>query len=84
MQPKNVWVSARTEKTLAFWKDLGANTTLDNSEVAKNSYATFLSIKPQFLEEALKTAAKGFTRGIIISVIVGVKIEKLEAVRKFN
>ncbi|XP_076292831.1 pyrroline-5-carboxylate reductase 3-like [Lasioglossum baleicum] len=26
--PNNVWVSARTDKTLDLWKDLGANTTL--------------------------------------------------------
>lgn len=77
-EPCNVWVSAKTEKTLAYWKNLGTNTTFDNAEIFYNSGVVFLAVKPQYLTKALDITLTTNFSGIIISVIVGVTIEKLE------
>ncbi|XP_011300951.1 pyrroline-5-carboxylate reductase [Fopius arisanus] len=77
VQAKNIWVSARTEKTLEFWKDLGVNTTLHNIEVCTNCQTVVLAVKPQFLNDALRTIEFPAADNLWISVIVGITIDSL-------
>ncbi|XP_066599838.1 pyrroline-5-carboxylate reductase 3 isoform X1 [Prorops nasuta] len=79
--PKNVWVSARTEKTLKFWSDIGAKVTLKNGEVIENCDVIFLAMKPHMLDEALsgakQTLSKEVKSKLFISVLVGVSLTTL-------
>lgn len=79
LSPDNVWVSARTDRTLSFWSDLGAHTTLKNGLVIENCDIVFLAMKPHVLDEALngiKFEGK-IPNPLFISVLVGVSIETL-------
>lgn len=87
MNPDNVWVSGRTDRTHSFWKELGAHPTLKNNEVANNCDIIFLSVKPQMLDDALNTivekkATEKFANKLFISVLAGVSLETLHAVSK--
>ncbi|XP_066599841.1 pyrroline-5-carboxylate reductase 3 isoform X2 [Prorops nasuta] len=62
--PKNVWVSARTEKTLKFWSDIGAKVTLKNGEVIENCDVIFLAMKPHMLDEALSGAKQTLSKEV--------------------
>lgn len=81
LNPDNVWVSARTDKTLSFWKDLGAHATLKNTEVVENCDVIFLAIKPHMLDDALAGLQKERLRKIdsklYVSVLVGVTLDTL-------
>lgn len=81
----NVWVSARTDKTLRFWNDLGAHGTLINGEVVDNCNIIFLAMKPLMLDDALKgikvTITKEISNTLFVSVLVGVSLDTLANVR---
>ncbi|XP_043581224.1 pyrroline-5-carboxylate reductase isoform X1 [Bombus pyrosoma] len=81
LDPNNVWVSARTSKTLGFWNDLGAHATLKNGEVVDNCEIIFLAMKPQMLDDALKCTKETMTvhhhYKLFVSVLVGVTLETL-------
>lgn len=81
LNPDNVWVSARTDRTLGFWTDLGAHATLKNGEVVDNCDIIFLAMKPHMLDDALQgiqaTMKKKITDMLFISVLVGVTLETL-------
>ncbi|XP_076766862.1 pyrroline 5-carboyxlate reductase isoform X1 [Xylocopa sonorina] len=87
LNPKNVWVSARTNRTLAFWNDLGAHATLKNGEVVDNCEIVFLAMKPHMLDDALdgirRTMTKTDLEIIFVSVLVGVTLESLTNKLKF-
>ncbi|XP_012284914.1 pyrroline-5-carboxylate reductase 2 [Orussus abietinus] len=81
LKPANVWVSGRTEKTLSFWRDLGANATLRNGDVVLNCEVIFLAVKPHMLDDAL-TGIKETLKGNIesklyVSVLVGISLDTL-------
>lgn len=86
MNPDNVWVSGRTDRTHNFWKELGAHPTLKNSEVANNCDIIFLTVKPLMLDDALNTVVEKKTEKLenklFISVLAGVSLEILHAVSK--
>lgn len=82
LNPDNVWVSGRTDRTHSFWKDLGAHPTLKNNEVASNCDIIFLTVKPHMLDDALNTIVekKGIEKcenKLFISVLAGVTLEIL-------
>lgn len=81
LNPDNVWVSARTDRTLGFWIKLGAHATLRNGEVVDNCDIIFLAMKPHMLDDALQgiqaTMKKKTTNKLFISVLVGVTLETL-------
>ncbi|CAL7934034.1 unnamed protein product [Xylocopa violacea] len=87
LNPKNVWVSARTNRTLAFWNDLGAHATLKNGEVVDNCEIVFLAMKPHMLDDALDGIRRTMTRNdfeiLFVSVLVGVTLESLTKKLKF-
>lgn len=87
MNPDNVWVSGRTDRTHSFWKDLGAHPTLKNNEVANNCDIIFLTVKPHMLDDALNTfveqkATEKFKNKLFISVLAGISLEVLHTVSK--
>ncbi|KAL6426318.1 hypothetical protein ACFW04_009089 [Cataglyphis niger] len=81
LNPDNVWVSGRTDRTHSFWKDLGAHPTLKNNEVANNCDIIFLTVKPHMLDDALNTfvekKAEKFKNKLFISVLAGISLEVL-------
>lgn len=81
LDPKNVWVSARTERTLAFWNTLGAHATLKNGEVVENCDIVFLAIKPHMLADAINgiilTTTNLIQSKLFVSVLAGVTLETL-------
>lgn len=81
LKPDNVWVSARTNKTLGFWNDLGAHATLKNGEVVDNCEIIFLAMKPHMLDDALNgilsTITEKESHVLFVSVLVGVTLETL-------
>ncbi|KAI4489451.1 hypothetical protein M0802_011123 [Mischocyttarus mexicanus] len=81
LDPKNVWVSSRTEKTLTAWKKLGTNDTFKNGEVVENSDIIFLAVKPHLLDEAIegviKTLNKKNRNKLYVSVLAGVTLDTL-------
>ncbi|XP_012221911.1 pyrroline-5-carboxylate reductase 2 [Linepithema humile] len=83
LNPNNVWVSGRTNRTHNFWKDLGAYPTLKNKEVVSNCEIIFLTVKPHMLDDALSTIEKEsdrkFEKKLFISVLAGVPLEVLDA-----
>ncbi|XP_008204330.1 pyrroline-5-carboxylate reductase [Nasonia vitripennis] len=89
IKPNNIWVSSRTEKTLSVWESVGINITFNNYEVVQNSDVIFLAVKPQMLDEALRTCKPPHhtTGKLFVSVIVGIPLdtldEKLRAVDSF-
>ncbi|CAK9830022.1 Pyrroline-5-carboxylate reductase 2 [Anthophora retusa] len=81
LNPDNVWVSARTNRTLGFWNDLGAHATLKNGEVVDNCDIIFLAVKPHMLDSALEgikaTMTKKVSNILFVSVLVGVTLDTL-------
>ncbi|XP_076629798.1 pyrroline 5-carboyxlate reductase [Colletes latitarsis] len=81
LNPDNVWVSARTSKTLSFWNNLGAHATLKNGEVFDNCNIIFLTVKPQVLNDALDdlklTMSSKSAEPIFVSVLVGITLDTL-------
>lgn len=81
LDPKNVWVSSRTEKTLTAWKELGTHDTFKNGEVVENSDVVFLAVKPHMLDEALngvvKTLKKKSHNKLYVSVLAGISLDTL-------
>ncbi|KAL2711693.1 hypothetical protein V1478_018714 [Vespula squamosa] len=81
LDPKNVWVSGRTERTLTFWKELGAQATFKNGEVVEKSDVVFLSVKPHMLDDALdgvvKTLKEKINNKLYVSILVGISLDTL-------
>ncbi|KAF7385061.1 hypothetical protein V1477_000420 [Vespula maculifrons] len=81
LDPKNVWVSGRTERTLTFWKELGAQATFKNGEVVEQSDVIFLSVKPHMLDDALdgvvKTLKEKINNKLYVSILVGISLDTL-------
>lgn len=84
LNPNNVWVSGRTNRTHDFWKELGACPTLKNREVLSNCEIIFLTVKPYMLDNALSIEGKEsggkFENKLFVSVLAGVPLKALETV----
>ncbi|CAG5073458.1 Similar to PYCR2: Pyrroline-5-carboxylate reductase 2 (Bos taurus) [Cotesia congregata] len=89
LNPKNVWISARTRETLQNWNQLTSenpvNTTLNNADIIINSDIIFLAIKPQSLVLAIEDAKKTsegrnlmLNNKLFVSVLAGVTLDTLE------
>lgn len=81
-----VYVSSPYIKNLDTWKDLGANTTTDNTEVAQKSDIVFLAVKPHMLNEILDkiindTKTKPISNKLFVSILAGIKLKELEEVK---
>nr|XP_033332377.1 pyrroline-5-carboxylate reductase [Megalopta genalis] len=80
VNPNNVWVSARTNRTLGFWSDIGTHTTLKNGEVFDNCDVIFLAMKPHMLDDALEGIKLTMDRTrnpLFVSVLVGISLDTL-------
>ncbi|XP_053980608.1 uncharacterized protein LOC128877379 isoform X2 [Hylaeus volcanicus] len=81
LNPNNVWVSARTSRTLSFWSDLGAHATFKNGEVFDNCDVIFLAMKPHVLDDAIDglkaTMLCKSSKPLFVSVLVGVPLDTL-------
>lgn len=86
IKASNIWVSSRTEKTLSVWENVGVNITFNNYEVVQNSDIIFLAVKPQMLDEALKTCKPlhHTTGKLFVSVILGIPLNLLDEVSRFS
>lgn len=80
-----VYVSSPYINNLDVWKVLGANTTTNNTEVAKNSDVIFLAVKPHLLNEVLDKLIKDskttpISNKLFVSILAGISLEDLEKV----
>ncbi|EEZ98116.1 uncharacterized protein LOC663628 [Tribolium castaneum] len=78
-----VYVSSPYIKNLNVWKELGANTTTDNTEVAQKSDIVFLAVKPHMLGEILDKIIKDATASpisnkLFVSILAGITLRELE------
>ena len=82
LDPKNIWVSARTEKTLEYWKKLGTATTLNNSDIVNNCDLVFIAVKPQMLQDAFQSIKfnNSLAKIVFVSMLVGVTLKVLRSV----
>lgn len=72
-------ISDVNESRLMLFKSLGCHTTLDNSEVVKNSRRIVLAVKPQYAIEVLQEIKAFFGKEqLLISICAGIKLETLE------
>lgn len=82
LDPKNIWVSGRTDKTLEFWRNLGTHATSNNGEVVQNTDIIFLTIKPNMLDTVIKeirdTLGKPIENKLYVSVLVGITLNALK------
>lgn len=82
LKPEQVSVSAKTESTLAPWKEYGCLTSTDNNKITSESDIVLWGVKPQVFSKAvtkgwnMSTAAK-YTKGssLHISVMAGITLE---------
>ncbi|EZA56589.1 Pyrroline-5-carboxylate reductase 1, mitochondrial [Ooceraea biroi] len=81
LNPANVWVSGRTDRTHGFWNELGAHPTLKNNEVVSNCDIIFLAVKPHMLDDALSSIIENktdkFQDKLFVSVLAGVSLDTL-------
>jgi len=86
LNPTNIWVSGRTNKTHSFWNNLGVHTTLKNNEVMSNCDIIFLAVKPHILDDALSSIIESqtekFKNKLFISVLAGISLNILHDVNK--
>ncbi|CAH0399179.1 unnamed protein product [Chilo suppressalis] len=84
----NIWVSGPRLENLKHWQDKGANITNKNGDIFSRCDYVFLGVKPFLLEKSLRgiveTLPEGVSRNnvLIISMLAGVTIEKLQQVIK--
>lgn len=82
LNPNNVWISTRTDRTFGFWKDLGVNITLENMLVIKNCDTIVIAVKPHVLDTVFNSIQKTMKHMVedklFISVLVGVSLDKLQ------
>ena len=69
---ENIWVSNRHREKLEQFMGSGIHTTLDNSEVVRNTYAVILGVKPQMFSDVLPGIVP-YTKGkCVISIAAGI------------
>src|SRR5690349_18911765 len=81
VSPKQVIASDPVEAArTAFAKEVGARTTLSNSEVAGFASVLILAVKPDQVSAALAEIRDHFTKKhLLISIAAGVPLSRLEA-----
>ncbi|XP_046674687.1 pyrroline-5-carboxylate reductase 3-like [Homalodisca vitripennis] len=77
IMPDQVIVSAPSENNFSFWEEKGVKTTTVNAEVIRASDVIILSMKPQHLDEALKSFDRVPNNKLYISILAGISIETL-------
>lgn len=80
VDPKNIWVTNRSEGKLKRIRDeFGVHTLANNEELVDTCDTIFLAVKPQDLTEALEPIASSFHDGhLVLSLAAGFPIESLE------
>lgn len=71
--------SANDEVNNQAFKDLGAQTYLDNLPVVKSAEVIFITVKPWIVPEVLQKVSMASTDKLFISVAMGLKLAELEA-----
>lgn len=81
LDPKNIWVSGQTDKTLSFWRELGTHATLNNEEVVQNTDVIVLAVKPHLLDVVNEGVAQSLKQKVAnklyISLLVGIPLIRL-------
>ena len=77
---QNIIVSTKSKESAEKIKSkYGVSTTINNTEVAKNSDILFLAVKPYFFEEVVKEIRSTISKEtIIVSIAAGVTINDIE------
>ncbi len=80
--PSDIYVSAKTEKTLNSLKNnFGVNTTSENIEVVKNTNIIILAVKPFVVKSILEEIKSAITDDkLIISIAAGISINSIEKI----
>ena len=81
LEPEQIFVSDISEDRLSFLKEnFEVNTTTNNLEVVKKCNVLILAIKPQVIDKVLsELSRKVGSKHLIISIVAGVNLEKLES-----
>ena len=90
LNPNNIYISDIDEKRLDFLKNkFNINTSKNNFNAFEKSNLLFLSIKPQFIEQAIDeiTSNQNYKKvptekKIILSIVAGVKTSKIKTLFK--
>ncbi|NFR86148.1 MULTISPECIES: pyrroline-5-carboxylate reductase [unclassified Clostridium] len=79
-EPKNIFVSTKTENSASNMKDkFNINASINNKDVVKNSNIIILSVKPYMFKDVINEIKDYLTEDkLIISVAAGITIENLE------
>ncbi|WP_315081775.1 pyrroline-5-carboxylate reductase [uncultured Clostridium sp.] len=79
-EPKNIFVSTKTENSASNMKDkFNINASINNKDVVKNSNIIILSVKPYMFKDVINEIKDDLTEDkLIISVAAGITIENLE------
>jgi hypothetical protein len=80
-----VYVSSPYVKNLDVWKQLGANVTTNNNEVAQKSDIIFLAVKPHMLNVVLDKLIQDskintISNKLFVSILAGITLKELEEV----
>ncbi|XP_053323094.1 pyrroline-5-carboxylate reductase 3 [Spea bombifrons] len=79
VQPKDVTVSAPSDRNLRTFQDLGCHTTHSNIDVLSGSSVVFLATKPHVLPGVVKEILPAVTSDhVIVSMAAGVTVQTLE------
>jgi pyrroline-5-carboxylate reductase len=78
-----VYVSSPYVKNLDVWKQLGANVTTNNNEVAQKSDVIFLAVKPHMLNVVLDKLIQDskintISNKLFVSILAGITLKELE------
>ncbi|XP_054290965.1 pyrroline-5-carboxylate reductase 3-like [Macrosteles quadrilineatus] len=77
VKPNLIIVSAPSKTNFPFWQEKGIATTHSNAEVVNKCDVIMLGIKPQYLDEAIKSFDPVPNNKLYISILVGITIETL-------
>lgn len=85
-----IYISAPSETTLAFWKSKGSHAENNNGKIMEECDIIFLAVKPHILATAvsdvyrtLRNPAKAINK-LFVSILAGVTLESLENVQYYE
>lgn len=77
IKPDLIIVSAPSKTNFPFWQEKGITVTHSNAEVVNKSDVIMLGMKPQYLDEAIKSIDPIPNNKLYISILAGITIETL-------
>ncbi|KAL9968755.1 hypothetical protein ACROYT_G020875 [Oculina patagonica] len=77
----NIIASATTQKTVAFWKDLGCQATLVNKEVVEYSDVVFLAVKPHLVVPVIQEIKSSIDscRHLLVTLAAAITVDVIES-----